>query len=515
MAATLACMTLEQRVGQVFMLGFDGTYVDDALRRFMCDLQPGGVTLFGRNTVDAPQVTQLTSDLQAIDQPVPLFISIDQEGGLVVRVTSGATLWPGNMALGATRDAGLARQVAEATAHQLLGMGITMQLGPVADVNTNPLNPVIGIRAFGSTPELVSQMTTETVRGFQGAGLSAVAKHFPGHGDTATDSHRDRPVVEHARERLNSVELPPFVAAIAAGVDGIMSAHVSVPALDPTSTAATLSHVVLTDVLRTELGFSGLIVTDALDMRAITREHSPADAAILAFAAGADVLCVAGITPDDRARIADAPRALLAAVRAGRFSEERLEMSVRRIIETKLRRERGFSSDPVGVPPEEVARPEHDALALHVARRAVTLLRDGDGLLPLSSEQRIVVVDGHESMRSEVRDANDRSPTGSLADAVRQLAPQARWGTAEMIGDADVIVLATYDLALDARQQALAHRLAMTGRAVIGVALRGAYDAEMAPDIRTYLAVYGDRPVHLRAAADALFGRVTPTGRVP
>jgi beta-N-acetylhexosaminidase len=419
------------------------------------------------------------------------------------------------MALGATRDPELARHVAEATARELVGLGITMQLGPVADVNTNPVNPVIGIRAFGSTPELVSQMTVESVRGFQGVGVSAVAKHFPGHGDTATDSHRDLPVVEHVRERLNTVELPPFVAAIAAGVDGIMSAHVAVPSVDPTSAPATLSHTVLTDVLRSELGFSGLIVTDALDMRAITRERSSADAAVLAFAAGADLLCIAGIGSDDRARIADGPAALLAAVRAGHITEERLDASVRRIIETKLRRRHGSSSDPAGVRGDESAWPEHEALALRVARRAVTLLRDRAGLLPLRPEQRIVVMNGDERMRSDVRDPDDRSHTISLADAVRQLAPNARLARGETVDEADVIVFATYDLAGDAPQRALAHRLAISGCPVIGVALRGPYDADRAPEIGTYLAVYGDRPVHLRAAADALFGRLTPTGRVP
>ena len=196
---TLARMTLEQKVGQVFVLGFEGTQLNADNRALIRDLHLGGVTLFARNIEHARQLAKLNGDLQSIADPVPLFVSIDQEGGLVVRVTEGATIFPGNMALGATGDPQLARTVAEASARELLAMGINMDLAPVVDVNTNPLNPVIGVRAFGSDVGLVSRFGAQTIGGLQGAGVSAVAKHFPGHGDTATDSHHELPVVNHAR----------------------------------------------------------------------------------------------------------------------------------------------------------------------------------------------------------------------------------------------------------------------------------------------------------------------------
>jgi beta-N-acetylhexosaminidase len=476
----LAGLSLEQKVGQLFMLGFDGTTVTPANRALIHDLHLGGVTLFGRNIEDAQQLTQLNHQLQPLADGVPLFISIDQEGGLVMRVTRGATIFPGNMALGATRDVGLARRVAQAQADELLAMGVNMNLAPVVDVNSNPANPVIGVRAFGSEPELVSQMGVATIEGFQAAGLSAVAKHFPGHGDTAVDSHLDLP-------RVESLELEPFRAAIQAGVDGVMLGHLVVPGDDR---AATLSRAVVMGLLRQELGYDGLILTDALDMRAITRDRSVGEAAVEAFEAGADLLLVAGITDEDRALLAEAPRLLLAAVQSGRISEERLEASVLRVLETKRRR------GTLGG--EGAGRPlvGHGELALEVARRAITLMRDDANVLPLRPEQKVLVVVPDAPTRSLVQD--DTLPN-TLEQAVQRFAPCVSDASA-----ADVIVLGMYDT--------LQESLLETGKAVVGVALRGPHVAASVP---TVVAAYGDRPVHLQAAAEALFGQFTPTGKVP
>jgi beta-N-acetylhexosaminidase len=496
----LASMTLEQKVGQVFMLGFEGTTLTAQNRALVHDLHLGGVTLFARNIENAQQLAQLDSDLQAIADPVPLFISVDQEGGLVVRVTQGATIFPGNMAVGATGDVRLARQVAESEAEELLAMGVNMNLAPVVDVNTNPMNPVIGVRAFGSQPELVSQMGAATIDGLQGNGVSAVGKHFPGHGDTAIDSHLDLPVVPHPLQRLEAVEFQPFRAAIQAGVDGLMTAHVYVPSIEPEpQRPSTLSHAVLTGLLRERLGFTGLILTDALDMGAIERDRTAAEAAVEAFEAGADLLLVAGITTEDRARLGDGPPALLAAVQSGRVSEERLDASVLRILEAKARR--AILAGGGGAPPPLV---RHDELALEVARKAVTLQRDDAGVLPLRPEQKVLVVLPQAPTRSLVQD--DQLP-GSLLEAVQRFAP-----TVTDAASADVIVLGTYDLAQDPAQQVLARSLIATGKPVVAVSLRGPYDAAFAP---TVLAVYGDRPVQLQAAAEALFGFLTPTGKAP
>jgi beta-N-acetylhexosaminidase len=515
----LARMTLEQRVGQVFMLGFEGTTLNASNRALIQGLHLGGVTLFARNIDNGPQLAHLDADLQTIADPLPLFISVDQEGGLVVRVTDGATIFPGNMAVGATADPALARRVAEASANELLAMGVNMDLGPVVDVNTNPLNPVIGVRSFGSNADLVSQFGTQTIQGIQASGVSAVAKHFPGHGDTDVDSHRDLPVVPHPLERLQSLELVPFQAAMQAGVDGIMTAHLYLPRIEPEpDVPATLSKTVLTGLLRDQLGYHGLILTDALDMDAIKKDRTAAEAAVEAFEAGADMLLIAGITAEDRLHLGDGPPALLAAVRSGRVSQARLDDSVLRIVEAKARRGLlpGAVSAP-SVPDASVLNsPDHRALALDVARKAVTVQRDDAGLLPLSPSRQVLVVVADAPTRS---DAVDDELASSLLDAVRQFAPSAMGAAARSAAasthSADVVVFGSFDLAQHPEQQALARTLVASGKPVVGVSLRGPYDAPVVPEIGTFLTVYGDRPVHLQAAAEALFGALTPTGKTP
>jgi beta-N-acetylhexosaminidase len=349
--------------------------------------------------------------------------------------------------------------------------------------------------------------------------VSAVAKHFPGHGDTSVDSHRDLPVVPHPLERLQSLEFKPFQAAMDAGVDGIMTGHLYLPAIEPQAdTPATLSHRVLTELLRDQLGYQGLILTDALDMEAIKKDRSAAGAAVDAFEAGADMLLVGGITPEDRLHLGDGPPALLAAVQSGRISEARLDQSVLRILEAKARR--GILPGSVGAPVAPDASvlnsPDHRVLALDVARRAVTLQRDTAGLLPLVAAQKVLVVETPSATRSDVVDDQLAS---NLVDAVRQFTPSAVGAApataVNLARSFDVVVLGTFDLVQSPSQKKLATELAATGTPVVAVSLRGPYDAAAADEIGTFLAVYGDRPVHLQAAAEALFGRLTPTGTVP
>jgi beta-N-acetylhexosaminidase len=275
---------------------------------------------------------------------------------------------------------------------------------------------------------------------------------------------------------------------------------------------------VLTGLLREQLGYQGLILTDALDMDAIKKDRPAAEAAVQAFEAGADMLLIAGINADDRRHVGDGPPAVLAAVQSGRVSEERLNASVLRILEAKAKRGilPGAVSAP-GAPDAAVLNSsEHRALALDVARKAVTLQRDNAGLVPLNAAQQILVVVPDAPTRSDVQDDQLAS---SLLEAVRQFAPSAVEApvrsAVSAARNADVIVLGTYDLARDADQQALAKALAGTGKPVVAVSLRGPYDAAAVPEIGTVVSVYGDRPIHLQAAAETLFGRLTPSGRVP
>jgi beta-N-acetylhexosaminidase len=287
------------------------------------------------------------------------------------------------------------------------------------------------------------------------------------------------------------------------------------PAIEPKQDLpATLSKTVLTGLLREQLGYQGLILTDALDMDAIKKDRTAGEAAVEAFEAGSDLLLIAGITAEDRAHLGDGPPALLAAVKSGRVSEARLDASVLRILEAKAKRGvlQGFAASPTLPDAAVLNGPEHRALSLEVARKAVTLQRDNSGLLPLDVSSRVLVIVPDAPTRSDVQDDQLAS---SLLDAVRRFAPSAVGGALDAAKSADVIVFGTFDLAQQPSQQALARALAKTGKPVVGVALRGPYDADAAPEIGTFLTVYGDRPVHLQAAAEALFGRLTPTGRVP
>jgi beta-N-acetylhexosaminidase len=386
---------------------------------------------------------------------------------------------------------------------------------------------VIGVRAFGSNPRRVGELGVATIQGQHTGGVASVAKHFPGHGDTSVDSHLDLPVVAHPLQRLESTELEPFRQAIQAGVDGIMTAHVVVPSVESRpGVPATLSHAVLTGLLRDKLGYDGLVLTDALDMGAITRDRSAAEAAVQAFEAGADMLLVAGIKSEDRARLGEGPRALLEAVQSGRVSQSRLDTSVLRILEAKSKR--GMLD---GAPPQgdlsEVGSVAHRALAQEAATRSATLIRDDAGLLPIHREQRVLVVTTDSPTRSQAVDDSGEKDSlaariGWLAGPAGELQVTRSPSEAEIAGavsrarQSDVVVLATYDLAQQGdAQQRLARALAETGRPMVGVALRGPYDASAAPFIRTWIAVYGDRPVQLQAAAALLAGATKPTGRLP
>ncbi|SEG99554.1 beta-N-acetylhexosaminidase [Nonomuraea solani] len=301
--------------------GFEGTSAPDWLRRALGE-GLGGVVLFARNAIDEPLIRQFRAENPGT------VVAIDEEGGTVTRleVMAGSS-FPGNRALGVVDDVKLTEQVGRQIGRMLADLDITLDYAPSADVNANPDNPVIGVRSFGPDPELVARHTVAYVNGVQGAGVAACAKHFPGHGDTVTDSHLALPTVHASREVLMERDLPPFRAAIGAGVRSIMSGHLLVPALDP-SGPATLSRTVMTELLRGELGFDGMLVTDAIEMRAVAAMFGPGEIAVRALGAGVDAICVGLSTEESLHEIRDA---IVAAVRAGVLPEERLAEAAARV----------------------------------------------------------------------------------------------------------------------------------------------------------------------------------------
>lgn len=327
-------MTLGEKIGQLFMLGFTGTVVSEDLSDLLREYRPGGLILFARNLEEAGQIVHLTNDLQRASPDSPLLISIDQEGGRVSRLPSDFTIFPSCAAVGRC-DAAIAYDAAAVTAAELRAVGINMNMAPVLDVHSNPANPIIGDRSFSADPAKVAELGLATIRGLQDNRVVACGKHFPGHGDTAADSHKELPVVTASRERLDAIELRPFRQVIGQGGQApgaIMTAHVLYPVLDA-KLPATLSSTILSGLLRHQLGFDGLILTDDLEMHAIIDHYGIGEASVLAVQAGADVLLIC----KDRDRQVSAIQAVRDAVEDGRISEDRLEQSLKRIAKIKER----------------------------------------------------------------------------------------------------------------------------------------------------------------------------------
>lgn len=325
-------MTTRDHIGQLFMVGFLGTSVTSELRAFIKEYKPGGVILFSRNLESVEQIVALTNDLQACSPQSPLLISIDQEGGRVSRLPNGFTIFPPCAVLGQCNSTELAYAAAATIAKELRAVGINMNMSPVLDVNSNPDNPVIGDRAFGTTPDVVSELALANVAGLQDNHVVACGKHFPGHGDTNADSHKELPVVEASRERLEAVEFPPFRRAVEQGVATMMTAHVLYKSLDD-QLPATLSPAIIGQFLRQELKYDGVVLTDDLEMHAIVDHYGIGDAAVRALGAGCDVLLIC----KDRDREVAAFEAVEQAVASGAISLDRLNGSAARIARVKER----------------------------------------------------------------------------------------------------------------------------------------------------------------------------------
>uniref|UniRef100_UPI0028ABF19E glycoside hydrolase family 3 protein n=1 Tax=Exiguobacterium sp. TaxID=44751 RepID=UPI0028ABF19E len=352
-------MTLEQKIGQMIMPDFrqwngsNHTSLAPEVANIIDRYDLGGVILFAENVSETEQTTKLVHDLQEVvkqddSNDIPLFVTIDQEGGIVTRLGTGTNL-PGNMALGATRSSAYANDAGHIIGSELHALGINVNFGPVLDVNSNPGNPVIGVRSFSSDPELVGMLGSALMKGIQTEGVAATAKHFPGHGDTATDSHYGLPVVDRSLEELEQVELVPFKRAIAEDIDMIMTGHIGMPTIESEVVTskngtfplpATLSDDVITGVLREKLGYDGIVITDALNMQAIADNFTESEAVLKTFDAGVDIALMPTIlrSEQDVIKLDQIFKDVIAAVKDGRLSEERIDQSVERILTLKAER---------------------------------------------------------------------------------------------------------------------------------------------------------------------------------
>ncbi|MBM6402546.1 glycoside hydrolase family 3 protein [Phycicoccus sonneratiae] len=536
--STLARMSLREKVGQLFVQQVYGDTATTArtenttlygvatpaevVQKYML----GGVIYFAwtDSVKDPDQITALSNGLQKAaltrrtKARVPLTVGVDQEQGVVTRIGPPATQFPGSMALGAGRSTKDARSAAAITGQELRAMGITTNFAPDADTNVNPLNPVIGTRSFSSDPALASQMVAAQVTGYQrDGGVMAAAKHFPGHGDTATDSHVAFPVITHTREQWETIDAPPFRAAIEAGIDMVMTAHLAFPALDDSGDPATLSKPILTGLLREELGFEGVIITDSLEMQGVRDKYGDEEVAVRALEAGADQLLMSPALPK-------AFEAVVAAVESGRISRRDLDAKVRRVL--TLKAERGVVRRPWSDPrrvDDVVGTAAHLAVADAVSNRTTTLVRNDDGVLPMAVSGKNLLVTGYGDTTTKTLAAGLAGQGASTTVLTTGSSPTDAQIAAAVSAAAgrDAVVVTTmkaWDTTVTDKtrgQQKLVAALRQTGVPVVVVATRDPYDVAYLGDCETYLATYSYSPVALQAAARVITGAVSPTGKLP
>ncbi|GAA5020304.1 glycoside hydrolase family 3 protein [Terrabacter aeriphilus] len=536
--STLRRMTLEEKVGQLFVqnvYGSDATTPDDRNLPLYGVASPaevvrkyhlGGVIYFAwtDSVRDPDQIVGLSNGLQraALTQRskvrVPLSISTDQEQGVVTRIGPPATQFPGSMALGAGRSAADARTAAAITGRELLAMGVNTNFAPDCDVNVNPLNPVIGTRSFSSRPDLAAQLAAAQVAGYQrDGGVASSAKHFPGHGDTATDSHVAFPVITHTREQWETIDAPPFRAAIREQIDMIMTAHLSFPALDDSGNPATLSHPILTGLLREELGYTGVIITDSLAMQGVRDLYGDAEVAVRALLAGVDQLLM---TP----AMDDAYAAVIEAVRTRRLSTRALDEKVARVLHLKYRR--GMVARPFADPravARSVGTPRNLAAAASVTDRTTTVVKNDDAVLPFAPKGRKVLVTGYGATTTATIAAALGAQGATTTTVETGTSPTDATVSRSVAAAAgqDLVVVTTmkaWDTSVTdpkGGQQKLVKALLASGTPVVVVSVRDPYDIAYFTDAPTYVATYSYSPVAIEAAARILTGASSPTATLP
>ncbi|MFC0270240.1 glycoside hydrolase family 3 N-terminal domain-containing protein [Metabacillus herbersteinensis] len=576
-------MSIDEKVGQMLMPDFRNwkkadeskatgfTVMNDEVASIIKKYHLGGVILFAENVVETEQTVRLVDGLQQASPEIPLFMTIDQEGGIVTRLQTGTNL-PGNMALGATRSEKYAYQTGEIIGSELSSLGINVNFGPAVDVNNNPGNPVIGVRSFSSNPELVSKLGIQTIKGLQSQNMAATTKHFPGHGDTAVDSHYGLPLVSHDKERLRAVELVPFQKAIDAGVDMMMTAHVQFPAFDDTTyiskkdgqeimVPATLSKKVITGLLREEMGFDGVVATDALNMKAIADNFGQEDAVVLALKSGVDIaLMPAQVNSlQMEENLSSVFNAVKAAIENGELPMEQVDQSVERILELKVKRGIFKPSEEVDQTPIDekvenavkvVGNKDHLKKEKEMAEDAVTLLKNEDKTLPFKpkKDETILVLapfaDQVESMTRTINELADKRKMKNVTVTGYSFSGKSfNDEVAGLIDEADYIITGSYvvkndpavndgvidDSIQDSSKWATAFPRAVMKDAqtkdkeFVLMSLRNPYDAANFEEAKAVLAVYGFkgysngryRQPNIPAGIQTIFGESRPKGKLP
>jgi len=535
---TLASLTLREKIGQLIMPWVAGDYTAvgsaefEQVRKWVQEDRVGGLVLsIGLPLSYAAKLNELQ-----VRARVPLLIASDMENGPGMRLGNiyalpsllpqgGGTVFPPVMALGATGSEDLAYKLGQVLGTEARAIGVHLVFGPVVDVNSNPLNPIINTRSFGESPELVGRLAKAYIRGARSKGLMSTGKHFPGHGDTDVDSHLDLPTIRADRAHLDSVDLPPFRAVVGEGIDAIMTAHIAVVGIEGQNAGpATLSRGFMTGILRDEMHFGGLVVTDAMTMGGVAKRYGATEPLIMALEAGADVLLMPRSVPD-------AIETVMTAVKSGRLTESRIDASVRRILTAKTRAglRQGRLVDLNAVD-RVVDIPEHTRIAEEIAARSITLAQDRMNLVPLAkdSTKRILVV--------TYADAADLVAGRTFNSIITERLPGAgtvrvddRTNDAEYVAlgrkadSADVLLISAYvspreftgTVGAQAGFSQFVERIALSGKPIIVLSFGSPYLLSAFPSVSSYLLAWGGSPVSQSAAALAVLGEREINGRLP
>ena len=546
---TIAHMTLPEEVGQLFFVNGYGTTIRDSdpamvklnrdyygvdnIEQLINKFHPGGVIYFAwTNNLQSPaQIVGLSNEIQqtALRQPtpVPMLINTDQEQGIVLRIGTPLTVFPGNMALGATREEALAHRAAVITGIELRSLGINMDNAPVLDVNVEPRNQADGVRAYGDQTPFVSAFGAAQVSGYQTdqgtTGVAATAKHFPGLGDTTIHSDFGVAISPQTLEEIKQIDLPPFKAAITAGLDQVMAGFIVFPKVTGPNVTTSLSPFYINGLLRTYLGYQGAVITDGLDAKAL-HDYTPEEIALKSIEAGDDELLeiaqynppTIDKTPGD---LVPAYNALLHAVRTGRITKRRLDLSVTRILRVKWRL--GLVRSPFTDPNEwmrVVGTPDHQAVATDASQRSITLIRNNAGLLPLAagvSKKVLVTGFGNTTTATLGQDIAARGLTPQVMATGSNPSPSVIDSAVAAANQSDLVVVSTYNAWVSQGQLNLVNALLQTGKPVVVVAVGTPYDVAYLPGASTFLTTYDYQPVSLHAAVKVLFGEAKPQGKLP
>lgn len=513
-------LSLEEKIGQLLMFGFDGTSVTDETIEMIKKYKAGNVILFTRNITSGKQLKQLNQTLQKLAYEhigIPMFIGIDQEGGMVTRIQQGATFFPGAMTLAANGSINDTYQIADYMGYELKKLGVNMNFAPVLDVNNNPKNPVIGVRSFSDDPKVVSEFGSAYIKGMQNH-VIATGKHFPGHGDTVVDSHLGMPKVDYDRERLENIEFVPFKKAIGDGLLAMMSSHIDFPALTKNGLPTTLSKEVMTDLLRDEFKFEGLIVTDGMQMKAIADNYGTVNASLMAVEAGVNIYCIC----HSRELQIESLEYIKEAVETGKISESLIDERVKRILDFKKTMIAPINlNETYEDVSEDILRPEAVDLSYKVVEGAASLIKGEPlrlkpkalfvGIMPKATtiaDERL----GHHDMFEMIE--NEMATLDVVKLSIR---PDDKDIESVFIKAAqyDQLVVTTYNGNVYQEQIDLIDKLSKLKKEMHVIALRNPYDLYYSKNIKNYVCLYEYTPNSMKVLLKYLKGDLELKGKVP